>query len=251
MSISDKLFEKYNRKAAEIGYRTDLYISDIRKHSISTASMLLTYNPNIGELSGEDIGNYFRRHYNCKVSPILATAKSHKPGVLSVIAEVVTKKRPYHDSQKMMAVGSAAFIDTSLDETYTVKKTNNGTKYLAKVSQDDIASIIAERNKRMAVSASSNITFDEVTAGVAIVDKGDKVKVFYDDKILIGTITDVIGSKVNIKTDGMGKITTEKTAILEMLKKSPAAVKKYKDSEIEFYTKMYGDEKFAKELVGK
>lgn len=150
----------------------------------------------------------------------------------------------------MMAIGSASFIDTTLNETYDVKATASGQRYLARVSQDDIAAIIQERNKRMAVTASRQVSWDEVDGGVAILDRGDKVKLFYNDTIVHGEITSVAGDKVVVKSATGETITTGRSAVLEVIQKSREAVEKSKSSELAYYTQMYGSEQFARQLLG-
>lgn len=253
MSISDRILDKLGQRTADIGYRTDISIADTRAHSDSSASMLLTYNKNIGEVTSEHIAKYFVNRFEGKLVPVIATAKVYpKLGAVSVMAELISKKRPFEDSEKMMAVGSAMFIDTVLDETYEVKSTPNGTKFLAKVCADNIHSIVAERNKRMAITASRYISFDDIDAvtGMAVLDDGDKIKFYYMGKVQKGEIVAVSGDKVTIKSDTGETIKTEKSAVIDIISKSQKALSEDKAAELEFYTKMYGDSDFAKQLLG-
>lgn len=253
MSISDRILDKLSQRTADIGYRTDIAIADTRVNSNSSASMLLTYSKNIGEVTSEQLAKYFVNRFEGKLSPVIATAKSFpKLGAVTVIAELITKKRPFEDSKKMMAVGAAMFIDTVLDETYEVQSTPNGTKFLAKVCSDNIHNIVAERNKRMAITASKNVTFEDIESvtAVAILDDGDKIRFYYMGKIQTGEILAVSDSKITIKSETGETIKTEKSAVIDLISKSQKALNEDKTAELEFYTKMYGDENFAKQLLG-
>lgn len=253
MNISDRILDRLGKKTANIGYRTDISVTDMRTHTNTTASMLLTFNPAIGDVTGDQLSDYFINRFSGKIAPVIATAKHYpKYNAISVVAELVTKKRPFEDKEKMMAVGSACFIDTNLNETYEVKSTTEGTKYLAKLMADDIHSIVTERNKRMAVVASKNISFDDVDAvtGVAIIDVGDKVKIYDGSKLTEGEITRVADRRVSVKTKSGESVTTDKGAIVEIICKAPTAIKEDQKMQLEYYTKMYGDEKFAKQLLG-
>ncbi len=248
-SSTQRILNRFAEVSAKIDYRTDIAIDDIKVHSPHAASLLLSYNPAIGEINGEQLAAYFHKTFENKVAPVLATARQHK-GVpaISIVAEIVATKRPIEDSKKMLSIASAQFIDTKMDETYEVKEIR-GKKFLSKVMSDNISDIVAERTKRMAVTASAPIRFEQVEAGVALIDKGDKIRYFYLGTVKLGEVTSV-GKKISVKSSDGETNTIAKEAVLEMIAKSPEAIKKSKASDLAFYTKMYGDEDFAKQLVG-
>jgi hypothetical protein len=252
MSVSDRILDKLIKKNAGIGFRTDIAVADLRPLNNSTAAVLLSYNRNVAEISSEQIGQYFINNFSGRIAPVMATAKNFpKQSAISIIAELVDKKRPYEDKEKMMAVGSAMFIDTVLNETYEVKSTPTGTKFLAKVCADNIHNIVAERNKRMAITASNNVSFESINTvtGFAILDDGDKIKFYHMGEIKKGEII-AVGDKITIKSDTGETIKTEKSAVIDVISKSQKALNEGKTAELEFYTKMYGDENFAKQLLG-
>jgi hypothetical protein len=246
----DKFYSKVCARLNKTGYRGDLYISDYRPIDSKCAQLLVAYSSAFGLPNVDDVLNYVLKFSEGKMIPATETLKVfEKHNCTSVIAMLHTQTRPLSDSDKMCAVVQGSlYIDSEIPATWEVVD-REGTKYLARVEKEDIATIIKSRKSRMQMRPSSSVTFAQLSASYAVASTpqvDDTVKFINRDRIWEGKITKLNSIQASIK---VGEVTmeVEPKAIFEVAvlgAKSKGAVDK---KVLEYYRKLYGDD-YVKKL---
>jgi len=250
----NKAFASLERKlSANIGHRADLQYADARRINRTTAHFMLAYTdekvPN-----SDDIAEFFVRKYNAKITPFLSTAKVYKgQRVITVVAQVLCITRDAMDTKKMVPViEGAVYLDVPLQETWELDE-REGKKVLVRKVKDDVMALVAARKKSMMDSYSSQtfaslVQGDSITRFLNVIDKGDFVRVLVEDKVVDAEVVASNDSDVKVKYSG-GIVSVPRQNVLEVTGKSPALLEKQEKDMTDYYTKAFGDEKFAKDLV--
>lgn len=255
MSIQKALAKRLDSKIQEqVGHRVDLSVSDFYKMSPTSARFMLEFNSDKKPVS-EEITDFFIRQYNGKVVPDLATAKLiPSESVIVVVASMVNYNRPITDSSKMkQVIAGYSYFDEKLQESWDVKEVN-GQKVLSRKMKEDIGSIVEARRKVM-MNKTTKKTFASLKATasnireVALVDVGDLVIAYCNGRQFENCeVTKVGASNIELKY-GDKALKVDKSAVLEVTAKSETVAAQDDQKLIDYFTKAYGSEEYAKKLV--
>jgi len=250
----DRAFANLEKKlSASVGHRVDLQYADARKINRSTAHFMLAYTDDQVPTSDE-IADFFVRKYNAKITPFLSTAKVYKgQKVVTVVAQVLSLTRDIGDVPKLIPViEGAVYLDVPLQETWEITE-REGKKVLVRKVKDDVMALVAARKKSMMDSYSKStfaslVQGDNITRFLNVIDKGDFVRVLVEDKVVDAEVVTANDAEVKVKYSG-GVVSVPRMNVLEVTGKSPALVEKREKEALDYYSKAYGDEKYAEELV--
>lgn len=244
-----------NKLSSSIGHRVDLQFVDARKVNQSTAHFMLAYTDSKIP-SSDEIADYFIRKYNAKITPFLSTAKVYKSQqVVTVVAQTLNLTRDIEDLKKpgmVQIIEGATYLDVPLQETWEIEN-RGGKKVLVRKCKDDIMALVEARKKTMMDSYSktsfaSLVQGDSITRFLNILDKGDMVRVLVEDKVVNAEVISVGEADVKVKYKG-GTANVPKGNVLEITGKSKAVEEK-KEKELQnYFSKAFGDEEYAKNLV--
>lgn len=233
----------------QMGHRGDLYVADFQAIDRDGGRMLLGYEKTIGPISGNDVVAFVARYFNGEVRPLMETAKQHRAeGAVSLVVHRTVPTRKVEDKAEMLCVSATHFLDQQLGDTWEVKSQNDGTPFLARVSRDDINTIVQERRSRMSVKASTVTFSNALSAGVPNLSVGDTVRYYRDGRVDEGKITQVSDIDVAIKGEA-GSFTVAPEAVTEILQTSPETDEKVKSYLEDYFADAYGFEGYAKELT--
>jgi hypothetical protein len=242
----------------DVGHRVDLQIEDVRKINNSTAHFMVAY---VGEQvpSSEQLAEMFVRKFNAKIHPILSTARVYKSEqVVTVVASLLSLTRAIDDAKQLTPViEGAVYLDVPLQETWEVAE-RGGQRVLVRKVKDDIMAIVQARRNSMLESQSGKKSFaalstagnDQLALYLAMLEKGDRVKVYMDDKIVDAEVVSSDEGEVKVKHKG-GLSTLPRHAVLEVCGRNPAEDEKVKKEAQDYYTDAYGDPGYARELTRK
>lgn len=241
----DKFYSKVCARLNKTGYRGDLYISDYRPIDHKSAQLLVAYSSAFGMPNVDDVLNYVLKFSDGKMIPATETLKVfEKHHCTSVIAMLHTQTRPLSDSEKMCAVVQGGlYIDAEIPSTWEVVE-RDGTKYLARVEKEDIATIIKSRKGRMQMRSGSNMTFAQLSANYAVAaapQVDDTVKFLNREKIWEGKIQKMTSTQATIKV-GETLMEIEPKAIFEVTMLGAKAKGAVDKKVLEYYRKIYGDD---------
>ncbi len=236
------------RMSKAVGHRGDMFIADFRRVDEDAGHMLVGYEHSIGPIGSNDVTAFISREFQGLVRPIMETAKQHRAeGAVSVLVHRTVPTRKVEDRRGMLAISNTHFLDQQLGDTWEVKSQADGTKYLARLSTDDISGIVAERRRRMAVQASTMTFANTLSAGVPNISTGDQVRFYDSGQLLEGKVT-AIGNDVRI-TASTGNYTVAPEAVVEIIQASPETRENIKGYLNEYFTDAYGFEQYAGELT--
>lgn len=251
---TDRLLTNLEKRiSASVGHRADLQFADARKINKSTAYFLLAFTGTVP--TSEDLGQFFIRKFNAKITPFLSTAKVYNgEKLVTVVGQILNVTRDYEDigrSTMRPVITGAVYLDVPLQEVWEVKE-RAGQKVLVRKVKDDIMSMVSARKEAMMDSRPTS-TFAKLAEGtlmryLSMIDKGDRVKVLIDDKVTEADVVSCSDVETKVKTSS-GVVTVPRSSVLEVVKKNPEKEAKQTEMLTDFYTKAYGDPKFAKDLV--
>jgi len=252
----NRAFAKLEQKlSSSVGHRVDLQFADARRINASTAHFMLAYT-DTKIPSSDEIADFFVRKYNAKITPFLSTARVYKTQkVITVVAQILSITRDIEDTNKSFmkpVIEGAVYLDVPLQETWEVAE-RAGTKVLVRKVKDDIIALVNARKKTMMDSYSTK-TFaslavgDNVTRYLAILDKGDYVRVLVDEKVIQAEVVSVKDDQVKVKYKG-GMTSVPRQNVLEIVGKNPALVEKQEQEMVNYFAKAYGDEDYAEDMV--
>lgn len=246
----DRMLRKLNGKMTQaVGHRGDLHIADFKRVDQDAGHLLLGYEGSIGPVGSNDVMAFVSRTFDGQLRPVMETAKQYKAeGCVSVMVRRTVPTRKVVDRQQMMAISNTHFLDSQLGDTWEVKGQPDGTKYLARVSTDDISAIVKERRRRMTVQASAVSFGNTLSAGVPNINKGDEVRFYESGHLLEGKISRVGDTEVVISS-ATGTHTVAPEAVVEILQASPQTEQKVKGYLQEYFADAYGFEEYSKELT--
>jgi len=251
---TDRLLTNLEKRiSASVGHRADLQFADARKINKSTAYFLLAFTGTVP--TSEDLGQFFIRKFNAKITPFLSTAKVYNgEKLVTVVGQILNVTRDYEDigrSTMRPVITGAVYLDVPLQEVWEVKE-RAGQKVLVRKVKDDIMSMVSARKEAMMDSRPTS-TFAKLAEGtlmryLSMIDKGDRVKVLIDDKVTEADVVSCSDVETKVKTSS-GVVTVPRSSVLEVVKKNPEKEAKQTEMLTDYYTKAYGDPKFAKDLT--
>lgn len=247
----DRMLKKLDQKMSKtVGHRGDVHIADFMKLDKDSGRMLVGYDMGLGPISGSDVTAFVARQFQGEVVPVMETARLHRDaGAVEVIVRRTVPTRKFTDRKAMHAVASTLFLDQELGDTWEVKSHADGTKYLARVSKDDISSIVAERRRRMSVQASTATFANALSSGIPNLNNGDTVRFYADSQLHEGKVRSV-GNEVTIMAD-TGSYTVSPEAVVEILQVSPQTDREIQSYLGEYFSDAYGFEDYAGNLTRK
>jgi len=250
----NRAYANLERKiSASVGHRVDLQFGDARRINTTTANFLLSYTddkiPN-----ADQIHEFFERKFR-GVTPFVSTAKIYKQQKLvAIVGQKISLTRPIEDINRdsmAQVIKGAVYLDVPLQETWAVTE-KEGRKVLVRKVKDDIMALVAARKKSM-MDTSSNKSFASLAEGdltryLAILGKGDRVRVLLEDKVVDAEVVSASESTIRVKHAG-GTASVSRSHILDVTAKNPADQAQKEKEAVEYYTDAYGDPSYAKELV--
>ena len=247
----DRMLEAFDRKMDKaVGCRGDMHIADFKQIDPNSGHLLIGYAQHLGPITSRDVTAFVARAFVGQIVPLMQTASQHNAeGAVKVIISRAVPTRKIEDHNSMLAISSTHFLDQQLGDQWEVKSHADGTKYLARVSNDNITDIVAERRRRMGANAlASTVTFSNaLSAGVPNLNVGDTVR-FYDSGQLLDGKIDSVGAEVVISAD-TGKYNVAPEAVAEILQVSPQTTADIQGYLGEYFADAYGFEDYADQLT--
>lgn len=236
------------RMTKAIGHRGDMFLADFRRIDEDAGHLLIGYEKTIGPVGSNDVTAFLAREFHGALRPIMETAKQHRAeGAVSALVHRAVPTRRIEDRKSMLAVSNTHFLDQQLGDTWEVRSQADGTKYLARLSSDDISGIVAERRRRMSIKASTLTFANTLSAGLPNVSSGDQVRFYDGGQLLEGKVT-AVGTDVRIVAS-TGNYTVAPEAVVEIIQASPETRDTIKSYLNEYFTDAYGFENYAGELT--
>ena len=242
---------------ASVGHRADLLFSDARRINKNTANFMLAYSADKPPTSN-DIGDFFARKFDFKLTPFLSTARVYeREKVVTIVAQILSITREIEDIKRrgmVPVILGAVYLDVPLEETWQVEN-REGRKVLVRKVKDDIMALVQARKKSM-LDATTQKTFASIARGdtllkfLALLEKGDQVRVLMDDKIVDAEVVAVTDSEVKVKTKS-GLSTLPRQSVVDVIGRSPEKEAERLKQNENYYTDAYGDPDYAKQLSSK
>lgn len=229
------------------GGRVDLNITDYEMLGADNARVMLEYAAERGVPKQSQIGDWIRSALKGRFKLALASVQSFQD--LNVVTAVVQYKADPHPlwyTDKMIHLGCNRYLDED-KSVWELRENDAGDKFLARASGgDDIAAILDERVRRQRVGFTQRPTLELVReATYSKLDTGDKVRYLDNNGMQqIGKITSVGQDTVKIDSQ-----TIDKSMVIDIEEKSPAAEKKEKSELRKIFEQMYGSKEIAEGLT--
>ena len=250
----DRLYASLERKiSASVGHRVDLQFADARRINRTTAHFMLEYGDRVP--TAEDISQFFVHKFNAKVIPYLTTAKyfdAHK--AVTVVAQCLNITRDIEDIKKRrMApiIQGSTYLDVEMDDIWEVSE-RNGKRVLTRKNKEDIMALVQARKNSM-LSYDARTSFASLATGdilkyLAILEKGDQVRVLVDDKIVDAEVVAASDGEIRVKTKA-GQVTVPRQSVVEVVSRSPEKDEQMKERNVEYFTDAFGSEEYAEQMV--
>jgi hypothetical protein len=251
VAARDRMLAAFDRKMDKnVGHRGDMHIADFAVIDPNSGHLLIGYQPHLGPITSAAVTAFIARAFDGKVIPLMQTAVQHKAeGAVKVIVARTVPMRKIEDRKSMLAISATHFLDQALGDQWEVKSHSDGTKYLARVSNDNISAIVEERKIRMgAHMIAASVTFgNTLSAGVPNLNVGDTVR-FYDSGQMLDGKIESVGAEIVIAAD-TGRYTVAPEAVAEIVQVSPQTTKDIQGYLGEYFADAYGFEDYAKDLT--
>lgn len=246
----DRMLTRLSAKMDKVvGHRGDLYIADFSRIDADGGKLLLGYERSVGPVGANDVVAFVSRCFDGQLQPLMESAKQHRAeGAVSLVVKRTVPTRKVEDRKQMLAISNTHFLDQQLGDTWEVKAQEDGTKYLARVSRDDIGAIVKERRRRMSVQASTCTFANTLSAGVPNLARGDEVRFYEGGRMLDGKVTRVGAADVSISAGGTS-YTVAHEAVAEILQASPQTQENVRSYLQDYFADAYGFEQYADQLT--
>jgi len=232
-----------------VGHRGDLYIADFQRIDADGGKLLLGYERTVGPIGANDVVAFVSRCFEGQLQPLMESAKQYKAeGAVALVVKRTVPTRKVEDKKQMLAISNTHFLDQQLGDTWEVKAQEDGTKYMARVSRDDIGAIVKERRRRMSVQASTVTFGNTLSAGVPNLSRGDEVRFYEGGRMLDGKVTRVGSADVSISAGG-ASYTVAHEAVAEILQASPQTQENVRSYLQDYFAYAYGFEQYANQLT--
>jgi hypothetical protein len=248
----DKFYNKVVAASYATGVRGDISIADFQRLPGGNVHVLMEYAPRVGRPTGDDIERYFSKFYEGKIVPIMATCRI-KPTSVSIVAKLNVATRPIEDSQdkaKMTPViAGMMYLDNQLQDHWEVKE-DNGKKLLAKTSKENIEQIISARRNRMFVTETPGVSLSAVAMVKDLLAPGAKVAAYLGGTELVPfEISAAVKGGFKGKLSDGKEIIVGKEQVMDVMQQAADAAPNEDAKLVDYFTKAYGDKKYAQELV--
>lgn len=252
----ERLYASLEAKLSNsVGHRVDLQFQDARRINKTTAHFMLAFTGD--SPSSDELSEFFIRHYNAKITPYISTARVYgNDKVVTVVASILNVSRDVEDikKQKMATViQGSTYLDVPLQEIWEVQD-RAGKKVLVRKVKEDIMAIVQARKDAMIGSPKK--TFASFSVGssllryLAVLEKGDHVKAYIDEKIVDAEVLAVSDNEVKLKHAG-GAVSLPRQAVIEIVSRAKDKEAKEKKMVEDYFAKAYGFPDYAHQLVKK
>jgi|MudIll2142460700_1097286.scaffolds.fasta_scaffold00049_6 ribosomal protein L27 len=235
--------------AAHIG-RQDLVMCDkVALGEGQQARILVAYNALNGEPTAEQIKSFVWASFGGKVAPLIDTARLHKHDqCVDMLVELLRPTAALDESKKMtQVIKDASFVDPE-GKIWDVRTADDGTKYLARRSDDDLDAILAERMKFLNRTATLPKLHTLKEAGYATASPGDTVEFYRGTALARGKIT-AMGNDNTVTVDVGGTVVKiPRESIHRVVQHSEVFEREKRQSLQSYFSKYLGDE-LASKLV--
>ena len=244
--------ERYRQRVgnAHIG-RQDLILCDraMLGEERQRARVLVAYNALNGEPTAEQIKAFVWASFDGKVAPLIDTARLHPTDhCVDLMVELLRPTAALDETKKMTQIIKGAAYADNEGKVWDVRTAEDGTKYLARRSDDDLDAILAERVKYLNRTATMPQLHSLKAAGYATASPGDTVEFYRGTSLAQGKITALNNDNtVSVSADGaLLKIPRE--SIIRVVQHSEAFEREKRQNLKGYFSKYLGDE-MAQRLV--
>ena len=253
-----RAFASLERKLEKnVGHRVDLQFNDARRINKTTAQFMVSYTDERPPTS-KDLGDFFAKfskNANKPITPYMSTAKVYKTQrIVTVVGQILSQVRDFADTKTdrlVPVISGAVYLDVELKDTWEVDD-REGNKVLVRTEKDDIMALVqARRNSMMDLNPHqtfASTTKSDLLRYLRILEKGDQVRVFLNDKIVDAEVVAVSDGEVRVKY-GNGTETVPRTSIVDVTARNPKDNTEKEKDDYDYFKEAFGDEEYAKNLV--
>lgn len=255
-NISQALQEKMSRRVAETrSGRIDFYLSDWDVIGDHEARILVGYKKDFGAPRAGQIDEWVLSSFNGQLRVAMESLRNY-PDLEAVSAIVVRNFHtlPYEYSAEMIPVSASADgterYQDDQSRVWEAMAADNGNRFLVRIAKDDVAGILAERQRKMrgASLAHKRPRLSQITAGISAPEVGDQVVYLERGIKQFGQVTHVGETVIHVHSNGED-ITVPSGSVIAVTQKSAASEKESAQRLVDFFTQAYGDKEFANKLV--
>lgn len=244
--------ERYRQRIGNghIG-RQDLVLCDklLLGDDQQRARILVAYNALNGEPTAEQIKGFVWASFEGKVAPVIDTARLHKADqCVDLMVELLRPTAALDETKKMTQILKDAAYADSEGKVWDVRTADDGTKYLARRSDDDLDGILAERLKYLNRTATFPKLHTLKEAGYATASPGDTVEFYRGTALTQGKVTALNNDNtVTVSADG-ASLKIPREAIHRVVQHSEAFEREKRQNLKGYFSKYLGEE-LADKLV--
>lgn len=234
--------------------RFDLKIWDHEIRGPHEARVLVGYSASMGIPTRLDIEEFVIKESGAQMRTVPKSMRLY-PDLELITAEVfkIPQCRPIEDSDPkkglMIAVTANTFADEK-DSLWEVRKTDDGTNFLARVEREDIDAILREREKTSgAVSVQHRPKLASLReAGILDPQVGDHVAFMHQGGVYHGSVTSREGDQLKVALSDK-EVEVMTPDVLDVKETTEDFKNEHQKRLIDIFTKIYGDRAFATKLV--
>ncbi len=234
---------------AELGHRPDLFVSDVLSLDKDSAFVAISHSEACPTPTAEDVAAYVQSEFEDKLTPVMTTAK-YNPDTCTVVVLVASnaETRPIEAVANMHTVlAGHRYLDTQMKDTWEVISSPDGQKYLRRVADDDVVSMLKDRRDRIASAGKFASIASMLSSGSAKV--GDMVRVYHRGEMYPDcTVKAANGDKLTVQIPNVGSTQVCKYAVVMQALGGVHSAEIKKETS-DYYKKAYPDAKYAKELT--
>lgn len=219
--------------------RIDLNLTDYEMLNDSTARVMIEYTAQRGVPRQAQVKDWIGSVLEGQFRLALASVKNFQDqNVVTAVIQHNVDPHPMWYADKMMKLGANRYMDDE-KAIWEIRHNDDGETFLARSQGEDITAILEERVRRQRVAFTVRPTLEAIReAEYSKLDTGDEVR-YLDPSGMqqLGKITSVGQDTVKINSQ-----TVEKSMVIDIEKKSPAAEKKEDNALNKIFKQMYGKE---------
>lgn len=243
--------EKYRQRIgnSHIG-RQDLVMCDkALLGEDQRARILVAYNALNGEPTAEQIKAFVWASFDGKVAPLIHTARLHQHDqCVDLLVELLRPTAALDETQKMTQIIKGAAYADAEGKVWDVRTADDGTKYIARRSDEDLDAILAERLRYLNRTATLPKLHSLKQAGYATASPGDTVEFYRGTTLTQGKVTTLnADNTVTVNADG-ASLKIPREAIHRVVQHSEAFEREKRQNLKGYFSKYLGDE-LADKLV--
>jgi preprotein translocase subunit YajC len=251
--ISSEFKERMASTVASRDDQTERFDLKLWDHAVvgpHQAKLLIGFNEGMGVPKRSDIDQYVIATFGGQMRTVMESIRHHNADGNLITASVIKVPQvcPKEYASSMVRTGAKTYMDEK-NQVWEMHNTDDGT-FLARREKENIDEILAEKERQTKTAAihHRHRLANLKTAGMTDPNVGDHVSVLYEGGLQYGKVTAVGEETVTVSLNGT-VVKLPWTSIVEVTELSPAAQKEHEKFLVDFFTRAYGDEGFAKKLV--